>query len=517
MSIKVSQKFGNSVLRLVAIALLGSTVAGCSSDAMRFSGGYFGTDNLTTSSVRPVTNTPGAPVPSANVGMAPAQDYSTANQALNQPYPARPANSNYDPMSTGTVASGARMSATPMSVQQQSLPPVSSQSASLEQPMPARAPAQTTLSHATLPADPIKTATTRPADNGMGGQKVVLKPGDTIAALSRRYNVSMSAIMQANGLTSGAVQAGQTLIIPSYSVSPNSAKASATAEDFSKGGRLPEQPKKTEQKVALLPKPVDSRDKSASVEPKKMPAGGDGGTYKVVAGDTLTKIARQTGSNIDELKRLNGLDTASIRIGQVLKLPNGSTSTPDPVKTSAVKTSAVASTGKPAAQAQPKATETASNNDPKPYVAPAATKSVTEVASKDPSVSAPASTGISKYRWPVRGQVIAAYGANVNGSRNDGIDISVPEGTPVKAAENGVVIYASNGLKELGNTVLLRHDDGTVTVYGHAGNLNVARGQKVTRGQVIASSGMSGNASRPMLHFEVRKDATPVNPISYLE
>jgi len=80
-----------------------------------------------------------------------------------------------------------------------------------------------------------------------------------------------------------------------------------------------------------------------------------------------------------------------------------------------------------------------------------------------------------------------------------------------------VVIYAGNGLKELGNTVLVRHDDGTVTVYGHADALNVTRGQKVQRGQTIASSGMSGNATSPKLHFEVRKDATPVNPMTYLQ
>jgi murein DD-endopeptidase MepM/ murein hydrolase activator NlpD len=135
----------------------------------------------------------------------------------------------------------------------------------------------------------------------------------------------------------------------------------------------------------------------------------------------------------------------------------------------------------------------------------------------DSGAAAPQSTGIGKYRWPVNGAVIAGYGQNVGGNRNDGIDISVPEGTPIKAAENGVVIYAGNGLKQLGNTVLVRHDDGKVTVYGHAGNINVTRGQKVTRGQALAVSGMSGDAKRPQVHFEVRKDATPVNPTTFLE
>ena len=117
-------------------------------------------------------------------------------------------------------------------------------------------------------------------------------------------------------------------------------------------------------------------------------------------------------------------------------------------------------------------------------------------------------------RWPVRGRVISGFGSGKDG---DGIDISVPEGTPVKAAENGVVIYAGNGLKEFGNTVLVRHEDGLVTVYGHASSLQVTRGQKVKRGQEIAQSGMSGTTDSPKLHFEVRKNSAPVDPKGYLE
>ena len=88
-------------------------------------------------------------------------------------------------------------------------------------------------------------------------------------------------------------------------------------------------------------------------------------------------------------------------------------------------------------------------------------------------------------RWPVRGRVISHYGSG-SGKSNDGIDIAVPEGTPVKAAENGVVIYAGDGLKDFGNTVLVRHENGLVTVYGHASELKVKRGEKVKRGQEIA-------------------------------
>ncbi|MBE0693674.1 MAG: M23 family metallopeptidase, partial [Aquamicrobium sp.] len=122
-----------------------------------------------------------------------------------------------------------------------------------------------------------------------------------------------------------------------------------------------------------------------------------------------------------------------------------------------------------------------------------------------------------KMRWPVRGRVISGFGGASGGKANDGIDIAVPAGTPIKAAENGVVIYAGDGLKEFGNTVLVRHENGLVTVYGHASELKVQRGQKVRRGEDIALAGMSGSADTPKLHFEVRKDSSPVNPVTYLE
>jgi murein DD-endopeptidase MepM/ murein hydrolase activator NlpD len=147
------------------------------------------------------------------------------------------------------------------------------------------------------------------------------------------------------------------------------------------------------------------------------------------------------------------------------------------------------------------------------YTPPKKADRVIEQA-QDDGAAAPDSTGIGKMRWPVRGRVISGFGGSQGG---DGIDISVPKGTPIKAAENGVVIYAGNGLKEFGNTVLVRHENGLVTVYGNASELTVTRGQKVKRGEEIALSGMSGNAASPKLHFEIRKNSAPVDPSTYLE
>ena len=150
------------------------------------------------------------------------------------------------------------------------------------------------------------------------------------------------------------------------------------------------------------------------------------------------------------------------------------------------------------------------------YTPPKKADKVIAEAEDEDTAAAPGGTGIGKMRWPVRGRVISGYGSG-SGKSNDGIDIAVPEGTPVKAAENGVVIYAGDGLKDFGNTVLVRHENGLVTVYGHASALEVKRGEKVKRGQEIARSGMSGTTDAPKLHFEVRKDSAPVDPSTYLE
>ena len=99
---------------------------------------------------------------------------------------------------------------------------------------------------------------------------------------------------------------------------------------------------------------------------------------------------------------------------------------------------------------------------------------------------------------------------------NDGINIALPEGTAVKAAEGGTVAYAGSELKGYGNMVLIRHPNGYVSAYANNGELNVKRGDKVTRGQTIAKSGQSGNVSSPQLHFELRKGSTPVDPTGYL-
>lgn len=261
--------------------------------------------------------------------------------------------------------------------------------------------------------------------------------------------------------------------------------------------------------AAVLPQApkVKDRESAAPIESGKAnAASATKGSYTVQEGDTLTAIARKTGVSAGALKSANGMTDGLIRVGQKLTIP-----APAAVQTASAKPAAVdpATTVSPAPVK--KATEQVSG-----YTPPKKAEKVIEDAEQQAAI-APDSTGIGRMRWPVRGRVISGYGTNSGGKANDGIDISVPEGTSVKAAENGVVIYAGDGLKEFGNTVLVRHEDGLVTVYGHASELKVARGEKVKRGQEIARSGMSGSADTPKLHFEVRKNSSPVDPSKFLE
>jgi len=295
---------------------------------------------------------------------------------------------------------------------------------------------------------------------------------------------------------------------------PQPVRTASAPPNSSSGEPKPgDPPQQSNQNLAVLPQTPKGRDKSTSGtalagDTNAVPSSA-AGTYKVQDGDTLSRISRNTGASVTAIKEANGLSDGLIRVGQTLRIPGSAGATKvasaapktDPIVTPAPKT-AEAPAAKPAGEGEKVAS----------YTPPKKTEKVIEQADE----TAPDATGIGRMRWPVRGRVISQYGKGT-GKSNDGIDISVPEGTPVKAAENGVVIYAGDGLKEFGNTVLVRHEDGLVTVYGHASELKVTRGDKVRRGQEIALSGMSGTTDAPKLHFEVRKNSAPVDPSTYLE
>ncbi|WP_404339458.1 peptidoglycan DD-metalloendopeptidase family protein [Sphingomonas sp. MMS12-HWE2-04] len=131
------------------------------------------------------------------------------------------------------------------------------------------------------------------------------------------------------------------------------------------------------------------------------------------------------------------------------------------------------------------------------------------------AVSAPARLA-GQFQWPLRGSIVKRFGPGKSGERNDGIKIAAPLDTPVLAAADGVVAYVGSDVPALGGLVIVKHGNGWTSVYGHAGQLLVQRGQSVKKGQMIALSGNSGFADRPELHFELRQGRTPVDPLARL-
>ncbi len=213
--------------------------------------------------------------------------------------------------------------------------------------------------------------------------------------------------------------------------------------------------------------------------------------HTVNQGDTLLSVARRYKIGAAELARANKLTvTTQLKLGQKLTIPGTSRAATQP--------------------AQPRRAETPVQAAPAPQEKVAAVKPVEQVEAQ------PALTGTPQFRWPVKGRVISGFGQKPNGQQNDGINLSVPEGTPIKASEDGVVAYSGNELKGYGNLVLIRHAEGWVTAYAHASEVLVKRGEAVKRGQVIARAGQTGGVVAPQLHFEIRKGSIPVDPTGHL-
>ncbi len=272
---------------------------------------------------------------------------------------------------------------------------------------------------------------------------VIVGPGDTVYALSRRHQVSQRDIILANNLE------------PPYILSV--------------GQRI------------ILPR---------------------GQEHTVVSGDTLSAISRTYRVNMYDLARANGIKPPyTIYVGQKLRLPG----------TGTVQTVS-------AATGSPTTSSTTSSNTQ--TVAPTLqTNSTTATAKKTIAAAAvpapPATTG-GGFIWPVRGKVVSSFGAKEKGLHNDGINIAAPEGSPVKAVENGVVAYAGNELRGFGNLLLIKHANGYVSAYAHNASLLVKRGDKIKKGQQIATVGRTGNVSSPQLHFEIRKGKKALDPVTVM-
>ena len=147
---------------------------------------------------------------------------------------------------------------------------------------------------------------------------------------------------------------------------------------------------------------------------------------------------------------------------------------------------------------------------------PAQPASISALARQADGAAVPLPPTRNTFLWPAEGRVISRFGSKPGGMHNDGINIAVPMGTAVRAAQNGVVAYAGNELRGYGNLVLIRHEDGWMTAYAHNDSLLVGKGDVVERGQVISRSGKSGRVSRPQAHFEIRRNGEPQDPLRLL-
>jgi len=176
---------------------------------------------------------------------------------------------------------------------------------------------------------------------------------------------------------------------------------------------------------------------------------------------------------------------------------------------------AAKASGAPKKDTPPTAPISASNETTGPSGPGSSRPSTPHVATNE-QLPAPDPMSGNSFRWPVRGRVVSGFGTKPDGGNNDGIDLAVPQGTSVMAAENGVVAYAGNELKGYGNLILIRHANNWVSAYAHNEEILVKRGDKVRRGQIIAKAGATGSVNQPQVHFELRKGSRPVDPTKFM-
>jgi murein DD-endopeptidase MepM/ murein hydrolase activator NlpD len=318
------------------------------------------------------------------------------------------------------------------------------------------------------------------------GESVEVRPGDTLYGLSRQHHVSVAQLMEVNQLNNPNLHPGQRIYLP---------------EGYS-----------------AQPRPMQTASVRPPVSVPAAAAGKYRGSYTMRSGDSLYGISRSYGVTVAELQRANGItDPRSVRAGSVLKVP-GSAGFGSTGRSTAVAAAApVTEHRTQVADAAPIVVQTT-------HVPTVINRSDTQLAGLGADVSTgaidrtpPRAQSSEKLRWPVHGKILSGFGERNDGTHNDGINLSVPQGTAVHAAESGTVAYAGSELKGYGNLILVRHDNGWVTAYAHNEQLMVKRGDKVQRGQVIAKAGRTGAVDQPQLHFELRQGSKPVDPVPFLE
>ncbi|MGV7033282.1 peptidoglycan DD-metalloendopeptidase family protein [Methylobacterium symbioticum] len=405
---------------------------------------------------------------------------------------------------------------------------------------------------ASAPASARLSAPTRVASTGAagwsssGGTTIIVSQNDSLNQMSTRFGVPASAILQANGLTSASqVTPGRQLVIPVYNASgmnpaaspaPMSARtvpaapservkaAEAKRQDEAKEAAK-EAAKESARKAAdaKREKEAEARrlaEKQAEEKARKEAALKEADKKKHVRPGQIAKADAKPDAKAEAKAEAKARAEAEAKLAKAdaakeaaKKLAEAKAAKANAEKAASAEKAAEKSSKTTAEKAAEKiAAEKKAEAKPEKVAAKAPEKAPEkpEPASTG-SVAAPAAAD-QNFRWPAKGRVISGYGT----SGNEGINIAVPEGTAVKAAEDGTVAYAGSDVKGYGKLVLVRHSNGYVSAYAHNGEIDVKPGEKVKRGQTIAKSGASGNVTSPQLHFEIRKGGAPVDPMSQL-
>ncbi|SDH37040.1 Murein DD-endopeptidase MepM and murein hydrolase activator NlpD, contain LysM domain [Bosea robiniae] len=331
--------------------------------------------------------------------------------------------------------------------------------------------------------------------SAQGGTPVVLAQGESLDTISSRYGVPRAAIMSANGLSNANVAPGTRITIPVYNAAASAAPARQVAQAPAETQRFVAGPSAATRSASPA---ADSRAQARAAAEEKASA----------AAEARAKATADAQAMKESRARFAAEAKAKAAARKTAALP---TPAAKPAATvAAVKPVPEAKPAKPVVVASAPAAEPKASAIPRsePVAEPKTTASIPKQETE-----ATAASDKADFRWPARGRVISGYSGK---GGNEGINIAVPEGTPIKAAEGGTVAYAGSELKGYGNLVLIRHPNGYVSAYAHNGELKVKRGDAVKRGQVVASSGQTGNVSSPQLHFELRKGSAPVDPTPYL-
>jgi len=255
------------------------------------------------------------------------------------------------------------------------------------------------------------------------------------------------------------------------------------------------------------------RPRPAAPPPK--PAAAPGGTYRVQRGDTLYSIAFRHGVDYRDLAEWNGIPPPyTIYPGRELRLSSGRAASKPPVAQAAPPPKPVAPPPAPSTVSKPAPFEPVASSPPSANAGtPSRVGSPAPPVAPAPTPEPPAASGDIAWRWPADGQVVGGYVAG--DPMKQGIDIAGKAGAPVKAAADGTVVYSGNGLIGYGELIIVKHSPAFLSAYGHNQKRLVQEGDKVKAGQTIAEMGSSG-ASKDELHFEIRRNGKPSNPIDYL-